>query len=209
MSLLHSHKSLLNLFWQVSWLTLGLGLILEMLAFTFDALLGQADGLASFAVDLVKKVLWSLPLCLVLVSVLQRSLNMGVAGLLAAPVFTLFSSLLDSQIREVFLAAATEPLSLTSIKLAMFRGLEYGLLGLLLGGLFEQRRNTIFNHVLSGLAVGVLFGTLLVIPQWGQIQNASWPLLNLMAQNLGELIFPVGCSLIIKLTTHTSDVSAT
>ena len=209
MNLIRSPKSLLNLFWQVSWLTLGLGLILEVLAFAFDALLGQADGLASFALDLLKKVLWSLPLCLVLVSVLQRSLNMGVAGLLAAPIFTLLLSLLDSQMREVFLAATTEPLSLTSIKLAMFRGLEYGLLGLLLGGLFEYRRNTVLNHVLAGLVVGVLFGTLVVIPKWGHIQNASWPLLSLMAQNLGELIFPVGCSLIIKLTAHAESVSST
>ncbi len=208
MKLIRSSKSFFSLLWQVSWLTLGLGLILEMLAFAFDAILGQTDGLTSFALGLLKKVLWSLPLCLVLVSVLQRSLNMGIAGLLAAPVFTLFSSLLDSQIREVFLAATTEPLSLTSIKLAMFRGLEYGLLGLLLGWLIEHHRNTAYNHILAGLIIGVLFGAFIILPQWNQSQSGSWTLLNLLAQNLGELIFPVGCSLIIKLTSYVEGVSS-
>jgi hypothetical protein len=203
-----STTSFFKLFLKVSWLTLGLGLILEMIGFLIDVVMGQADSLTVFGLDLLKKLLWSLPLCITLISVSQRSLNMGLAGLLAAPILTLSSSLVESQLREVFLATTTEALSFASIKSAMFRGLEYGLLGFVLGYLTQRQKNTFFNHGLIGLGIGLLFGSIVVIPQLRftapsldySYSVSSPSTLAIIGQNIAELIFPVGCSLIVRIT---------
>jgi hypothetical protein len=119
-----------------------------------------------------------------------------------------FSSLVESQPREVFLATTTEALSFASIKSAMFRGLEYGLLGFILGYLTQRQKNTFLNHGLIGLGIGVLFGSMIVIPQLRftapsldySYSVSSPSTLAIIGQNIAELIFPVGCSLVVRMT---------
>jgi hypothetical protein len=183
---------------QISWLALGLAVLLEFLAFTVDASLGQADSLAEFTLGLTKKVAWSLPLCAALAVVTQRSSVMGITGMFAAPFASLFSSLIDSQLRELFLTVATDALSSETLAMAVFRGLEYGLLGALVGYLVSQQRNSLRNHSLLGLLVGIIFGSVIVYLQLQVPYNQPE---EILLQNIGELIFPLGCSVILKVAS--------
>jgi hypothetical protein len=178
---------------QVSWLTLLLGAGLEVIIYFLDLALGQATSLIDFALGLIKKLAWTLPLCLVLALVMQRSLMMGLAGLLAAPVATLFSSLFESQLREMFLNVVTEPLSSSLIQSALFRGLEYGLLGAVIGYLNERQRKDLLSYALAGFGVGVIFGSLVIYRQWQSEGHLE------LIGNLTELLFPLGCAVILNL----------
>jgi hypothetical protein len=127
---------------------------------------------------------------------MQHSLVMGMTGLLAAPLATLFSSILDSQLRELWLNIATDALSWASVQSAAFRGLEYGGLGALIGFLSESRRNSLLNHLYAGLVIGFVFGGLMIYQNW-QVQGG--PIMNTFLQNLAEVLFPLGCAVILKI----------
>ncbi len=183
---------------HISWLALGLAVLLELLAFAVDTSLGQADSLAEFALGLTKKVAWSLPLCAALAVVAQRGSIMGITGIFAAPFASLFSGLIDSQFRELFMTVATDALTLKALSMAAFRGLEYGLLGALIGYLVERQRGNLRNHCLIGLLVGSVFGLTVV---YLQLQVPYSHVGETVLQNMSEFIFPLGCSVILKVVS--------
>jgi hypothetical protein len=194
-------QSWLNTLLHISWLALGLAVLLEFLAFSVDASLGQADSLAEFALGLTKKVAWSLPLCAALAVVAQRSSVMGITGIFAAPFASLFSSLIDSQARELFMTLATDALSSEALAMATFRGLEYGLLGTFVGYLVQKERNSFFNHSLVGIVIGAVFGGILVSVQ---LHVPYTYFRETLLHNSSEFIFPLGCSVILKMTNDSS-----
>jgi hypothetical protein len=190
-------KSLLH----VSWLALTLAILIEVIAFAVDAALGQAEGLTEFALGLIQKIAWSLPLCAALALITQRSFMMGIAGLLTAPLAVLLSGILENQFRELFMSIVSEPFHLENLGMAVFRGLEYGLLGTFVGYLVQKERNSFFNHSLVGIVIGAVFGGILVSVQ---LHVPYTYFRETLLHNSSEFIFPLGCSVILKMTNDSS-----
>lgn len=76
------------------------------------------------------------------------------------------------------------------------KGVEYGCLGLLLGWVGGRAWGGAAAHVAAGLAVGTVFGGLILgltfVPDPGAISAA-----DLLSRGINELLFPVGCSLVL------------
>lgn len=154
--------------------------------------------MSSFLLGLIKKIAWTLPLCVVLALVLQRSWVMGVAGLFTAPLATLFSSILDSQLRELWLNVTSDALSWASLQNAAFRGLEYGVLGALIGFLTQQKQNSLGNHIYVGTLVGFIFGGFVIYTKF----QPGFDVIDVILQNVSKFLFPVDCAMILKIKVY-------
>jgi hypothetical protein len=75
------------------------------------------------------------------------------------------------------------------------KGLEYGLLGTILGGLGKRSAGA-WGHAAAGAAVGAVFATAIAAATYRAAPQPP-PLANLISQWLNEFLFPIGCSLVI------------
>jgi hypothetical protein len=178
---------------QVTWLDLGLVLLLEAIAFIIHGLLGETVSINEFILDSSKLLLWSLPICIVLTFIERKSIFMGIAGLILTPCSTLIAGVLESQFREILTSVFTE--GTNTIGLAALRGIEYAILGAALGFLAERQQDSYVNYALTGLLTGLVF-TILLLTQTGISPGLS--LLTVFTDNIDEFIFPIGCALIVK-----------
>ncbi len=181
---------------QVTWLDLGLVLLLEIIAFVIHGWLGETTSVNEFLLDSCKLILWSLPICIALSLIQRKGIFMGIAGLILTPCSTLIAGILESQLREVLTTSITQPLGGNAIGLAALRGLEYAILGAALGLLAEHRQDSYLNHIIVGLITGLVF-TAVIMTRNGM--GFDQPLLSLFINHIDELIFPTGCALILKI----------
>jgi hypothetical protein len=88
-------------------------------------------------------------------------------------------------------SAGPAPLWVLAIKAA-----EYGCLGLALNWVGRRAWHSALGHLAVGLMVGVVFGGLFLAVV---VQSAPTPLATpaLVARGLNELLFPVGCALVV------------
>ena len=78
--------------------------------------------------------------------------------------------------------------------LALFKGIEYGCLGMALSWVGQRTwGERILAYVAVGLAAGVLFGSLtLALAYWGTPSPPSTA--DVVSRGVNEMLFPVGCS---------------
>jgi hypothetical protein len=122
---------------------------------------------------------------------------MGVLGLLAAPTaFAVARFLHQSATKalEVFGTVSSSDVSLVLI--ALLKGLEYGCLGLIIGWVGQRAWGGAFAHVAAGLAVGVVFGGAIVSLTYAAAPDPL-PTAQLVSQSVNEVLFPVGCALVL------------
>ncbi len=80
--------------------------------------------------------------------------------------------------------------------LALIKGIEYGCLGLLVGWIGTRAWGGVLAHVLVGLAVGIVFGGTILALTVGAAPSPV-PTADLVSQGLNELLFPLGCALVL------------
>jgi hypothetical protein len=186
---------------RVARLSIALALLLELGLLLVAVFSGSYHGMGPFLEDAVQKVAWSFLLCAALaLSLAVAAGNGGVvalAALVAAPVASLVSrGALEGVHALAF--GTSEPAGPSPYLVAVLRGLEYASLGAALVGLGVRARLGAHHHALVGLATGLLFGGLLLL-------LASWPALprvdtlNLLRWVINEVLFPIGCALILYL----------
>jgi hypothetical protein len=119
---------------------------------------------------------------------------MGIAGLLAAPL----ALTVANTIQKGMAAALNLPQAAGTAALwvLVLKATEYGSLGAALGWIGRRAWAGAPAYAAAGLLVGLLFGgaALTVVAQ-----SASTPLspATLMVKGVNELVFPVGCALVI------------
>ena len=98
-------------------------------------------------------------------------------------------------------AAAGAPVgSYTLILLALLKAVEYGCLGAAIGWIGRRPWGGALAHAAVGLAVGITFGGAIVsFTYW----TAPEPLAaaDLFSRGVNEILFPVGCSLVLYSAT--------
>lgn len=187
-----------------------LGLALEALLLVVTTVAGTFPQAKPILADLVQKVSWSAIVCMGLAlgfgASTTRPTAMGIAGFLAAPLgFNVARALHKGAIQILGLGAAayTGP---SPLLLAFIKAVEYGCLGIALGRV-GRRFPGALAPAITGLLIGLVFGgAILAIV----IADAAHPLTaaEFASRAINEVIFPVGCSLVLYSTTYLTKVVA-
>jgi Family of unknown function (DUF5317) len=184
---------------RVAWLAILLGLLLQLAVLLVAAGFGTVAGSRSVLVEAFRTVSWSLLVCVGValgrVAAKGRVPLEGVTGLLAAPLALTAANMVQKGVAEALNVASTRagpvPLWVLALKAA-----EYAFLGLALGWVGRRAWGAALGHVAAGLATGMVFGGAFLALV---VQAAPTPLStpSLVAKGVNELLFPVGCALVV------------
>ncbi len=122
---------------------------------------------------------------------------MGFAGLIAAPMAFYIAKALHKSVSQALsiseqaAVAGPSPFLLASIK-----GAEYAALGCLVALLGKWTAAGLKEHALAGLMIGLLFGGAIVYTMASMAADPL-PLFVLVSRAANEIIFPVGCALVL------------
>jgi len=184
---------------RVAWLAILLGLLLQLALLLVAAGFGAAVGSRVLLAETLKTVSWSLLVCVGValgrVAAKGRVPLEGVTGLLAAPLALTAANAVQKGVAEAVDAAGVPagpvPLWVLAIKAA-----EYGALGLALEWVGRRAWHSALGHLAVGMITAVVFGGLFLVVV---VQSAPTPLPTpaLVAKGVNELLFPVGCALVV------------
>jgi hypothetical protein len=191
---------------RVVWLAILLGFAMETLLLLFTAGFEILPGFNSMLANLIGKVSWSTIVCAGLAvgtaASKARAPLMGLLGVLAAPLAFHVSRTLQQGVTKTLEVAGTGASvgSQTLILLALIKALEYGCLGVAIGWIGQRPWGGALAHAAVGLGVGIVFGGAIVsFTYW----TAPEPLAvaDLFSRGMNEILFPVGCSLVLYSAT--------
>jgi hypothetical protein len=186
---------------RVAWLSVLLGLIMEALILLLAAGFGELPGISWVAADLAQQVSWAFLVCVALslgsAAANLRPALMGSLGLLAAPLSFIIARSLHDGLRKALGVVGTASIGFSIILVVVvLKGVEYGCLGAAIGWVGQRPWGGLGAHIAVGLGAGIVFGSLiLAVTYWG----ASSPLstANLISRGVNEILFPMGCSLVL------------
>jgi hypothetical protein len=188
---------------RVAWLAILLGLVMETLLLVLGGALGEMLGLRPLIADMVKTVSWSVFVCVGLAigtAVIQdRAPLMGFMGLLSAPIAFEASRVLHKGALGALALSGDAGGAVSPLLVAVIKGIEYGCLGLAIGWVSQRPWGGVLTHTAVGLLVGLVFGGTLVALAAGQVPPP--PTAALLTQSVNEILFPVGCSLVLFSAT--------
>jgi hypothetical protein len=173
-----------------------LSAMLELAQVSLNAALGGAVEPAAIAVDTIRKLSWGIFVCVALwlgiVLGGARPHLVAVVGLVAAPSASLFAHFMA--IAAQGFASASGPLSPYAV--AGLRGIEYAVLALVLLRLPTRSARAQLYYAIGALMVGLAFGGLL-LALTSRLAANPLPPSALIVAAVNELLFPVGCALIM------------
>ena len=180
---------------HVAWLSILLGMVMEVLVLGTASGLGIMPGAGVIVADTVQKVSWSTIVCVGLAigtaASNARGPVMGLAGLLAAPAgFTIARTLHRGTLQALGagVSAAGQP---SALLLAILKGVQYGCLGMAVGWVGQRLQGRATAYVGAGLITGIVFGGLTLALM------SPLPAAVLISRGINEILFPVGCSLVL------------
>lgn len=185
---------------RVGLLSVVLAVLLELLQIVVTVAVGADYGPSKVARDTLLKLPWTVIVCVSLWAAItlgaDRTKLIAIVGLLAAPIASLVARSV-AELAHAFTAAAAPAAAPAPLLVAALRGLEYAVLALVVLWLRRRVRSAALHHAAAGLLVGLLFGSALLILI---VRFASEPVTigTLMAWTINELLFPVGCALILS-----------
>lgn len=187
---------------RVAWLSVLLGLGMEALLLLFAAGSGLIPGLGEIVAASVQKISWAVIVCTGIalgttVSSIFRAPLMGMLGFLAAPVAFHVARTLHQGTKEALeITGGVASIGESVFLIALIKGVEYACLAALIGWIGRRPWGGLAPHILVGLAVGILFGgTILALTYVSAPEPPS--LTALISRGIDEVVFPVGCSLIL------------
>jgi len=187
---------------KTAWMSILLGFLMQVLTLAAVKLAGGKDPtLALIVRDLVQKVAWSTLVCIGLATGTaasqSRQMWMGFLGFLAAPAAFVIARTLHKAATEALKAAAPDQMPTgVLVTVLVLKAIEYGTLGAGIAWLSRRPWGGLLAHVMAGLAAGVAFGVAIVLVVY---LNAKPPMPapKLVAQTINEVVFPMGCALVL------------
>ena len=184
---------------RAAWLAILLGLLMEGLLLVLGGALGKVLGLGPIVADLVRNISWSVFVCvgLALGTAVARARVplMGFLGLFSAPLAFEASRVLHKGTLEALSVSVGAGEGLAPLLVALIKGLEYGCLGLGVGWVSQRRWGGAAAHVAVGLLVGLVFGGVELF--FSMRATPPPPAADLFAGGLNDVLFPVGCALVL------------
>lgn len=197
---------------RTAWMSVLLGLGMEVLLLAAAAFFKNTPSAQAIIADAVQKISWSTFVCTgVAVGTAATRLRapaMGLAGFLAAPAaFYLAKTAHKSVAQALSIAGQTAALVPSPFLLAGIKGLEYAMLGYMIGLLGRKTAAGLKTHLAAGFGVGLFFGGTIV---WLMVAGAAeaLPLSGIVTRCINEMVFPVGCSLVLFAAARAGKDSA-
>ncbi|HEX7181308.1 MAG TPA: hypothetical protein VF756_05655 [Thermoanaerobaculia bacterium] len=186
---------------RVAWLSIVLGLVLEMVVLMIVAYSGNAGSTPKpFISDLAQKVSWGFIVCVGIAfgttASRAREALMGVLGLISAPAGFAIARATHKAVNEALDVAGPAAAGASPFLLGGLKGLEYAVLGFVIGWVGKKAWGGLGAHVTAGILIGLTFGSaiLWVMEHYAQ---APAPPVALISRGVNELLFPLGCSLVL------------
>ncbi|HEY5792346.1 MAG TPA: hypothetical protein VIS74_03545 [Chthoniobacterales bacterium] len=187
---------------KVAWLAVLLGLGVEAILLAAKVSLGIDTAAGRFAADVVGKITWSVLICIGLavgiIVTRTAALPMLLFGLISAPIATILARVTHKSILEAMNLAAPGTLAGT-LAVSAIRAVEYGLLGLALCLLVRKSVQSPWAYAGTGFGLGLIFG-LMVQGTYVWLTKAPLSPPETMARLVNEIIFPIGCSLVLYVS---------
>jgi hypothetical protein len=186
---------------RVAWLSVGLGIVLEILLLVLAAFTDTGGASPKpFISDLAQKVSWSFIVCVGLAlgttAGKARAGVMGLLGLISAPLAFNVARMIHKGVNAALGVAGTAG-GASVFLIAGLKGVEYAVLGAVLGALTRRERGASLGaHVGAGAAMGLTFGVAIVTILARAAAKPMGPV-DLAARSVNEVLFPVGCSLVL------------
>jgi hypothetical protein len=189
-------------FFKAAWLAIVLGIAIEGLVLVATTLFGGTLAARPVTADLAQKVSWSLLVCVALAFARTASRAtgalMGIAGLLAGPAAFALARGLHKGVAQALGLVATGAGAAPGPPpwlIGTLKGFEYALLGVAVAWIARKSWGGVGAHAGVGAVAGLLFGVpiLLLSMQAAPTLAAS----ALAARAVNELLFPVGCALVL------------
>ncbi|MEZ0259418.1 MAG: hypothetical protein ACAH80_00315 [Alphaproteobacteria bacterium] len=186
---------------KAAWWSVLLGLGMQLLLLVAAAFFTGIPALQEIVADTVQKISWSTLVCsgvaVGLAAGKMRAPVMGFAGLVAAPAAFYVAKIAHKSVAQALGIASQVAASAPSpMLLAGLKGLEYAVLGFLIGQLGRRKKVGLKGHMLAGGGVGLGFGGFILYLMVTQAANPI-PLGGIVTRGINEMIFPVGCALVL------------
>ncbi len=178
---------------RVGWLSLLVGFGLEVLLQLVNVGFGKTLNWKDFLLGLAQKEVWAFLVCLSLAIVQPQRTLMMLMGLVSAPMSWFTASAVRQFIKKPLGVAGTSSLVLSTLWVALLRGLEYAVLATLLAMLLNRQRHK-RDYVLTGGIVGIVFGAFNLL-----VLNQPANMVQVIGQGLNEILFPMACSLVVRM----------
>jgi Family of unknown function (DUF5317) len=182
---------------RVAWLAILLGLLLQLALLLAAAGFGIFAGLRPLVAETARNLGWSVLVCTGVavgrVAAKGRPPLMGIAGLLAAPLALTIANTIQKGIAAAL--NLPEGAGTASLWVLVLKAAEYGCLAAALGWIGRRAWAGALAYGAAGLLAGIIFGGAALVVA----QSAATPLPTaaLMVKAVNELVFPVGCALVI------------
>jgi hypothetical protein len=183
------------------WMAIILGLLVQGAVFGAKVGAGGKVPGAQLLVDVASGITWAMIVCggVAIGTAASRNVSptMGLLGLAFAPIAFAAAKSVQRGIGG-FVGLPPEQLTPLLFQTGAVKAVEYALLGFILGRIIRTSKSTLTNHTLIGLGFGVLFAAVFV---WLIFLNAApgavVPPPRVAGTAINELIFPMGCSMVL------------
>jgi hypothetical protein len=186
---------------HAAWMSILLGLLIEIALIVTAVVFGKAGSLAPFIADLAGKMSWSVLVC-VGISVGSaasgaRGPVMGLLGLISAPAgFALAKAAHKSAAQALDVAMAQATSGPTPGQLIVIRALEYAILGFAVGHVSRKPWGRLPIYAALGLGMGAIVATIVLLITV-RTSSAPPPAFALVSKGVNETLFPLGCSIVL------------
>ncbi len=188
---------------HVCWLSILLGLAVQIVLLVASTAFGHAPKLNPLIVDLAQRITWSTIVCAsISVAMVASKLPvsfMGLAGVLSASVGFKIARAVQKGVGAALGAAPAAAHGPSPLVLGIIKAVEYGCLAALLAWMVKRKDTTATVHAAIGLTMGVFFGTIvLAYTYWSNLK--LFTVADVVSRGLNEVLFPIGCSLVLFAT---------
>jgi hypothetical protein len=194
---------------MVAWLAIALGFAMEALILTVRFAAGSHPATTQILIELAQGVTWSFFVCAgVSLGTALAKVRASLGGLISAISAPLAMGIAKGtqKVMVSALDAAAKPVILSLTTLGVLRAIEYGLLGWMLASLAAREKPHPLHFMLAGALIGAVFGggiTALTI-EAAAAQDAALALPQAIATGLNEIVFPIGCALVVYIALQVS-----
>jgi hypothetical protein len=204
------HAGTLHLMAAAAWMSILLGIVVECAVLMTRAVAGVAPNLIQAVAEFASSVTWAVIVCtgisLGSAAARHRERIMGLMGLLCAPLAWALAKGVQHGTLSM-LDAPVDKLGAAVVQVGALKTVEYTLLAIAVAKLI-RRQSTLAQHVLVGLAIGVVFGAAIVGVNVWHAPGRVLPLARLMGLAVNEIVFPMGCVAVLHFISRLNELAA-
>ena len=186
----------------VVWMAIMLGIALQVAILLARTAVGAPWPGMKWLPDLLNGVTWAVFVCAGVVlgtlAARARTAVMGLLGLISAPLAFSLAKGLQRGVQSA-MDAPVDKITPALYMICGVKAVEYAFLGAAIGWLLSRTWARAIHFAIAGALAGVTFGAVSV---WITATIAKAKLPAIVGSALNELIFPIGCALVIYLATY-------